>query len=52
MLYFPYLRAYLLNAIEMILIPASDIPVKNLMMTNITYDVENALRTANIVDDK
>lgn len=44
--------AYLLRTTEMILIPASDIPVKNLMMTNIIYEVENALRTANVMDDK
>lgn len=31
----------------MMVIPASDIPVKNLMMTNITYDVEKALSAAN-----
>lgn len=36
----------------MILIPASDIPVKNLMIVNIIYDVENALKTANIKDDR
>ncbi len=36
----------------MILIPASDIPVKNLMIINIVYDVENALRTAKSIDDK
>lgn len=40
----------LLRTMEMILIPASDIPVKNLRMTNITYDVEKALSTANIRD--
>lgn len=44
--------AYLLKTIEIILIPASDIPVKNLMMTNIIYDVENALRIAKVMDDK
>lgn len=38
---------YLLSTIEMMVIPASDIPVKNLMMTNITYDVEKALSAAN-----
>lgn len=32
------------------LIPASDSPVKNLMMTNIMYEVENALKTANNMD--
>lgn len=42
----------LLKAYEMILIPARDIPVKSLMMTNIMYDVENALRTANVREDK
>lgn len=36
----------------MILIPASVIPVKNLMIVNITYDGENALKTANIMDDR
>ena len=36
----------------MILIPASDSPVKNLMMINITYDEENALRIANVMDDR
>lgn len=36
----------------MMLIPASDMPVKNLKMTNITYEVENALSTANIKDDR
>lgn len=43
---------YVLKTIEIILIPASDIPVKNLMMTNIIYDGEIALRTANIMEDK
>lgn len=32
--------------------PVRHTPVKNLMMTNIRYEVENALRTANIVVDK
>lgn len=53
-LYFPYiivLKAYLLRAMEIMLIPESAIPVKNLMMTNTTYDGENALRTANIKED-
>lgn len=40
----------LLRTMEIILIPASDIPVKNLRMTNIVYDVENTLSTANIRD--
>lgn len=35
----------------MILNPASDIPVKNLMMTKRTYDEENALRAANVKDN-
>lgn len=42
----------LLNAMEIMLIPARDIPVKNLIMVNITYDVENALSTANVKEDK
>lgn len=34
------------------LTPASDSPVKNLMTTNIMYDVEKALRTAKRMDPK
>lgn len=44
--------AYLLKTKEMIAIPARATPVKNLMMTNIMYDVENALRTANNMDPR
>lgn len=34
---------HLLNTIEIILIPESDAPAKNLPMTNIMYEVEKAL---------
>lgn len=44
--------AYLLKTKEMIAIPARATPVRNLMMTNIMYDVENALRTENNMDPK
>ena len=33
------------------LIPASAIPLKNLMMANMIYDVENELKTAATNDD-
>lgn len=34
------------------LIPAIDIPVKNLMMANIMYETEKALSSANNIVDK
>lgn len=46
------LVAHSLKTIEIMLIPASDSPVKNLMTTNIMYDVEKALRTAKRMDPK
>lgn len=36
----------------MIAIPARAIPVKNLMMPNMMYDVEKALRAANNMDPR
>lgn len=42
----------LLNTKEIIEMPVRHNPVKNLMTTNIRYEVENALRTANVMVDK
>lgn len=36
---------------EMMLIPDRHMPVKNLIMTNIIYDEEKALRIANVNED-
>lgn len=39
---------YLLRTIEIMFIPARDIPVRNLITANITNDVDTALRTAKV----
>lgn len=46
------LLASLLKAIEIMLIPARDIPVRNLIMANMTNDVETALRIAKVSEDR
>lgn len=42
------MQVNLLKTILMIFIPASDTPVRNRIIVNIIYDMENALRTANV----
>lgn len=44
-------RGHLLKTIEIILIPESDAPAKNLTMRNIMYDVEKALSSENTMVD-
>lgn len=46
------LSEHSLKTEEMILIPAIDNPVKNLMMTNIMYETEKALSSAKNMVDK
>lgn len=44
-------RAHLLKTLEIILIPESDAPAKNLTMANIMYEVEKALSSENTMVD-
>lgn len=42
-----FAQGHLLKTIEIILIPESDAPAKNLPMANIMYEVEKALSSEN-----